>query len=158
MRTLALVGSALSFAAVFCVPPRSVAQDHAVGIATPENLKWGDAPAVLPKGAQFAVLAGDPTKAGPFTIRLKIPAGYKIPAHSHPTAEAVTVISGEMSVGMGEKLDEANAHKMPMGAFVDLPADMNHFAFSTAGAILQINSTGPFAIKYVNPADDPSRS
>jgi quercetin dioxygenase-like cupin family protein len=109
-------------------------------------------------GAEAAVLSGDPGKAGPFTIRLKVPAGYKVPAHSHPTAEAVTVISGDFNLGMGDKLDESRAQKLSAGSFVDLPANMNHFAFATSDSVVQINSTGPFAINYVNPADDPSKS
>lgn len=156
MRALATIGTALVFAAIMTQAHRSAAQDH--GVVMPDSLKWGDAPAVLPKGALFAVLAGDPSKEGPFTIRLKIPAGYKIPAHSHPTAEAVTVISGEMNVGMGDILDQSKALKLPVGGFVNLPANMNHFAFAATETVLQINSTGPFAIKYVNPADDPSRT
>src|SRR3954454_8767180 len=103
-------------------------------------------------------LSGDPGKAGPFTARLKTPAGYKIPAHQHPSAEAVTVISGEFNFGMGDKLDEAKAQKLGPSGFVDLPANMNHFAFATTEAVVQINSEGPFSIKYVNPADDPSKS
>ncbi len=123
-----------------------------------DQLTWGPAPPVLPKGGQMAVLSGDPTKFGPFTVRLKMPAGYKIPAHSHPSAELLTVISGEFGYGMGDKLDEAGAEKLPVGGFVDLPANMNHFAFAATGeTVVQIHSQGPFSIKYVNPADDPSR-
>jgi hypothetical protein len=136
-----------------------LAQDHKAGHAMrPDQLQWGPAPPVLPKGAQFTVLSGDPTKAGPFTIRLKVPAGYKIPAHSHPTAERVTVISGDFHFGMGDKLDEARAEKLSSDGFVDLPAKMNHFAFMSTDAVVQIDSDGPFAITYVNPADDPSKS
>jgi len=116
------------------------------------------APPNLPKGAQIAVLSGDPTKEGPFAIRLKIPAGYKIPAHSHPTAEMVTVISGEFGYGMGDKLDETKAQKLGAGGFIDLPADMNHFAFGRTATVVQINSEGPLVINYVNSADDPSKT
>ena len=63
----------------------------------------GPAPPVFIKGAQMSVLSGDPSQTGPFTIRLKTPAGYKIAAHSHPTAERVTVISGNFHFGMGDK-------------------------------------------------------
>ena len=123
-----------------------------------DQLKWTPAPPVLPKGAQISVLSGDPDKAGRFTIRLKTPAGYKGPADSHPTAERVTVISGDFHFGMGDKLDEAKAQKLSSGGFVDLPANMNHYAFTSTEAVVQIDSEGPFAIKYVNPADDPSKS
>jgi hypothetical protein len=136
-----------------------LAQDRMTGHAMrPDQLKWTPAPPVLPKGAQISVLSGDPDKAGPFTIRLKTPAGYKVPAHSHPTAERVTVISGDFHFGMGDKLDEAKAEKLSSGGFVDLPANMNHYALTSTEAVVQIDSEGPFAIKYVNPADDPSKS
>jgi quercetin dioxygenase-like cupin family protein len=108
----------------------------------------------------MAVLAGDPGKKGQFfVVRLKAPAGYKIPAHQHPTAEAVTVISGDLHYGMGDKLDESKAEKLGPGGFIDMPANMNHYAFSGGGeVIIQIAGEGPFAIKYVNPADDPSKT
>jgi hypothetical protein len=137
----------------------ALAQDRMPGHAMrPDQLQWMPAPSVLPKGAQLSVLSGDPGKAGPFTIRLKAPAGYKIPAHNHPTAERVTVISGDFHFGMGDKLDEAKAEKLGSGGFVDLPAKMNHYAFMSTETMVQIDSEGPFAITYVNPADDPSKS
>jgi uncharacterized RmlC-like cupin family protein len=138
---------------------QAVAQEHKAQAMTPDALKWGPAPPVLPKGGQMAVLSGDPGKAGPFTVRLKMPVGYKIPAHQHPTAEAVTVISGDFRFGMGDKLDEAKAEKLGAGGFVDLPASMNHYAFAGSGeVVVQITAQGPFAIKYANAADDPSKT
>jgi hypothetical protein len=136
-----------------------MAQDHKAGQAMQAgNLQWMPAPNVLPKGAQMSVLSGDPTKAGPFTIRLKAPAGYKVPAHQHPTAERVTVISGDFHFGMADKLDEAKAERMGSGGFVDMPANMNHFAFVSTETVVQIDSEGPFVITYVNPADDPTKN
>lgn len=136
----------------------ALAQDHKANAIPADSVKWGPAPPVLPNGVQMAVLAGDPGKTGPFVVRLKIPSGLKIPAHQHPSAEGVTVISGDFRFGMGEKLDESKAEKLGAGGFVDLPANMNHYAFSGGGeVIVQINSEGPFVIKYVNPADDPSK-
>jgi len=119
------------------------------------DLKWGPAPPALPAGARVAVLSGDPAKAGPFTIRLEMPAGYKIPAHTHPTDERVTVISGTSQLGMGPKFDDASAHELGAGGFVVMPAGMQHFAGSKAGCVVQVESTGPFEVKYVDPADDP---
>ncbi len=158
MRTLLMASAALALA---CSP--ALAQEttgstmgHAM---SPESLTWMPAPAVFPKGAQIAVLSGDPTKSGPFAIRLKFPADYKVPAHQHPTAEVVTVISGTFGFGMGDKLNEANAQTLGPGGFVDLPAKMNHYAFARGdGAVVQVNSTGPFAITYADPADDPTKS
>lgn len=151
---------ALVFATAIALAASGVAvgQEHkAQGMAV-DAIKWGPAPPVLPKGGQMAVLSGDPGKSGPFTARLKMPAGYKIPAHQHPHNEPVTVISGELNFGMGDKLDEKGAQKLGPGGFVDLPANINHFAFASVETVIQINSEGPFAIKYVNPADDPSKT
>jgi quercetin dioxygenase-like cupin family protein len=135
-----------------------LAQDHKANAISADSIKWGPAPPMLPKSVQIAVLAGDPGKKGPFVVRLKIPPGSKVPAHQHPTDEVVTVISGDFHFGMGDKLDESKAEKLGPGGFVDLPANMNHYAFSGGGeVIVQINSEGPFEIKYVNPADDPSK-
>jgi uncharacterized RmlC-like cupin family protein len=120
------------------------------------DLKWGPAPAVFPKGAQMAVLSGDPGKAGVFVIRLTMPAGYKIGAHHHPTDEYVTVISGDFSLGMGDKLDAAKSAHLTAGGFAEAPANMNHFAWTTNGAVVQVSAEGPFAMTYVNPADDPT--
>ena len=124
----------------------------------PDGLKWGAAPPMVPKGAQFAVLFGDPSKTGPFAIRLKLPGGFKIPAHNHSAFEAVTVISGDFNIGMGDKLDETKAQKLTPGSFIFLPEKMNHFAFATTESVVQINSEGPFTINYVNKDDDPRTS
>ena len=119
------------------------------------DLKWGAAPPGLPPGAQLAVLSGDPGKEGMFTIRLKFPANYAVAPHHHPSDELVTVIDGQMSIGMGEMLDKAKAATLNGAGYVALPANMNHYAFTDGGATIQITSHGPFQITYVNPADDP---
>ncbi|HEX4710086.1 cupin domain-containing protein [Phenylobacterium sp.] len=121
------------------------------------DLKWGPAPAVFPKGVQMAVLSGDPAKAGQFVIRLKMPADYKIPAHHHPTDEYVTVVSGDLGLGMGDKLDAAKSAALTAGGFAMAPKDMNHYAFSKSGAVVQVSAEGPFAMTYVNPMDDPTK-
>jgi len=153
MRTF-ILATALALAAC----GGAVAQDQKAQGITADAMKWGPAPTVLPKGAQMAVLAGDPGKSGPFTVRLKMPAGYKIPAHQHPHSEPITVITGEFNLGIGDKLDENGAQKLGPGGFVDFPANTNHFAFAPVETVIQINADGPFGIKYVNPADDPSKA
>jgi quercetin dioxygenase-like cupin family protein len=127
--------------------------DHVVVQA--DTVKWGPAPPVLPAGAQAAVLLGDPSKDGPFTIRLSAPDGYKVPPHFHPTTENVTVISGIFHVGAGDKLDTTKGDKLTAGGFVSLPAGMHHYAWTEGPTVVQVHGTGPFAITYVNPADDP---
>jgi quercetin dioxygenase-like cupin family protein len=140
-----------------------LAQEQSTGSSTsttheamaPNDIKWGAAPPTLPAGMQMAVLAGDPTKPGIFTVRLKAPAGFKIPLHTHPTDEGVTVISGNVAFTMGGA--SAPAHTLPAGGFVMMPAGMQHSATMTGESIVQVTAQGPFVINYVNPADDPSR-
>ena len=94
------------------------------------ELQWVDGPPSLPKGVKLAVLEGDMSKPGPFTVRLQIPAKYKIPPHWHPAIEHVTVITGEFWMGTGEKFDEAAAKKLPVGAFAVMPIKFPHYAFT----------------------------
>ncbi|HSP44584.1 MAG TPA: cupin domain-containing protein, partial [Chthoniobacterales bacterium] len=115
------------------------------------DLKWSDAPTSLPAGAKIAVLEGDPGKPGPFTIRLQMPAGYKIAPHTHPTAERITMISGTSSFGMGPKFDEAAGHEMTAGGFAIMPTGMQLFAWSKGGCVVQVHSTGPFEITTSTP-------
>jgi quercetin dioxygenase-like cupin family protein len=141
---------ALVLGGVFALGGSAQAQVNA------SDLKWGAAPPVFPAGVQMAVLSGDPGKAGTFVIRLKMPAGYKIAAHQHPTDEYVTVISGDFSLGMGDKLEAARSAHLTAAGFAEAPAHMNHFAWTTDGAVVQVSAEGPFAMTYVNPADDPT--
>jgi anti-sigma factor ChrR (cupin superfamily) len=126
-------------------------------VVTPDKIQWGPAPAVFPAGAQFAVLAGDPSKPGPFVVRIKAPDGYRIMPHWHPTGEYVTVISGEFRVGMGDKFDESSMQTLPAGSVAAVPTHHNHYAMTKGETVVQVNSTGPFKLVYVNPADDPSK-
>ena len=121
----------------------------------PPPLKWGPAPAVFPGGAQMAVLAGDPGGNGLFTVRLKMPNGYKIAPHTHPTDENVTVISGNFRVGMGDKFDSKGMMTLHAGGFVTAPQKMAHYAEAQGETIVQVHAIGPFALTYVNPADMP---
>ncbi|MEP7065664.1 MAG: cupin domain-containing protein [Gemmatimonadota bacterium] len=123
--------------------------------AQPE-LNWGPAPAIFPAGAQMAVLQGNPGGSGLFTVRLRMPNGYKIPPHTHPTDEHVTVISGTFLVGMGEKLDESKTMPLKAGGFVTAPAQAAHYAIARGPTIVQVHGIGPFSMTYVNPADTPS--
>ncbi|HEX4639737.1 MAG TPA: cupin domain-containing protein [Chthoniobacterales bacterium] len=151
---LLLIGAVAICSLAFALDEKPMAKAEHVMFSGPD-LKWGDAPPSLPAGAKLAVLEGDPGKEGFFAIRLQMPAGYKIPAHTHPTDEHVTVISGTCSFGMGPKYDDASAKEMTAGAYVVMPAGMQHFAGSKAGCVVQVSSTGPFQVNYVNPADDP---
>jgi quercetin dioxygenase-like cupin family protein len=124
---------------------------------TPGGLKWEAAPRMLPAGSQMAVVSGDPSKPGPYVFRVKMPAGYRIPAHHHPTTENVTVLSGSFYASVGEKLEEKNGFALEPGGFASFPANVNHYAWATAETVVQFHGEGPFSIIYVNPADDPSK-
>ena len=119
------------------------------------EIKWQDGPASLPKGAKIAVLEGDPAKEGPFVFRVKVPDGYRIPPHTHPKTERVTVISGTFNIGMGEKFDAREAKAMPAGTYGYWESGMKHFVFVKGETVIQFHGMGPWSIKYVNPADDP---
>ncbi|MCI0698116.1 cupin domain-containing protein [candidate division KSB1 bacterium] len=121
------------------------------------DLKWADGPPSIPAGAQFVVIEGNPANPGPFTMRLKLPDNYKIPAHWHPADEHVTVIAGTFNMGMGDKLDMAKGKELPVGSFAVMPAQTNHFAYTKGETIIQLHGIGPWGINYVNPADDPRK-
>jgi hypothetical protein len=124
-------------------------------LITPADIKWLEAPPSLPKGAHMAVLEGDPSKDGPFVIRIKLPDGYRIMPHTHPKDERVTVITGTLYLGMGGTFDEKAGKAMPVGSYGRTDAGMKHFGFVKGETILQLHGTGPWAVNYVNPADDP---
>jgi quercetin dioxygenase-like cupin family protein len=117
--------------------------------------QWGPVPTALPPGAEIAVLQGDPHGEGVYTLRLKLPDGYIIPPHFHPTDEMVTVVSGNLRLGMGDQVDEKNASTLKAGGFVTANKGMHHFAIARGETIVQVHGQGPFAITYVNPKDDP---
>jgi quercetin dioxygenase-like cupin family protein len=139
------------------MPTAVLAADEHVALSA-DQLQWNPGPPALPKGAQIAVVTGDPSKEGLYVIRLKVPAGYKVPAHVHPNDENVTVISGTFNIGMGDKLDESKGHAVKTGGFAKAPKGMQHFAFFTEDTVIQIHGLGPSGITYVNPADDPRKS
>jgi quercetin dioxygenase-like cupin family protein len=124
----------------------------------PDDVKWGPAPKVLPAGAQAARLFGDPTKEGLFALRLKFPAGYAVAPHTHPVDEVVTVISGTFNLGMGETAEKSTVTALPAGSFFALPPGTPHYVFIDEETVIQITTNGPWGLKYVNPADDPSKT
>jgi quercetin dioxygenase-like cupin family protein len=126
---------------------------------TPDTVQWGPPPPFVAPGAQFAVLEGDPTaSSGNYTVRLKLPAGYRIAPHWHPLRENVTVISGTFKVGMGDTFDASKMGSFPAGSFAFLDPDMHHYAMAASDVVVQIHGTAPVQFNYINPKDDPSKS
>ena len=155
MRSLISAFFCLSFLATFVL-----ADDHTDGVDIhPSNqIDWKEGPPSLPKGAQMAVLEGDPTKEGPFVFRLKLPNGYRVAPHTHPKPERVTILAGTFHLGMGAKfdMDASNAIRtLPAGTYGKWDAGMKHFAWVKGETIVQFHGMGPWTIEYVNPADDP---
>jgi quercetin dioxygenase-like cupin family protein len=128
-------------------------QEHTILAA--EDVKWGDGPASLPSGIMAAVLDGDPKKEVVFTMRLKVPAGCEIQPHWHGGYERVTVVSGSIHLGLGERFDESKARKLSAGAYFSLPPKTAHYAYAREETVIQISTMGPWTITYVDPKDDP---
>jgi quercetin dioxygenase-like cupin family protein len=124
-------------------------------VITPQDIRWKPGPASIPPGAEAAVLYGDPSKEEMFALRLKLPSGYHIAPHTHPKPEIVTVISGTFRLGMGETADDAQAEALPTGSFFAFAPGMAHYAYADEDTVIQLNSTGPWSLTYINPKDDP---
>ncbi len=126
---------------------------------TPQEFVWVDGPDGLPAGAKMVILEGNPSKVGPFTMRVKAPANYKIPAHSHPAIEHVTVLQGSLHMGVGDKLDETKGKELSVGSFAVMPTHMHHYAWTgNEEVIIQLHGIGPWGIAYINPNDDPRKN
>lgn len=123
-------------------------------LVLPGQVRWSPAK-VLPRGAEVAVLEGDPDKAGFFTMRLRMPDGYRVPAHSHSQRERIVVLKGMLNLGMGGKFDPAKTDALTPGTYSSMPPGMNHFAWVKGETILQLSSIGPWTVAYVNPQEDP---
>jgi quercetin dioxygenase-like cupin family protein len=152
---LSVLGVTALGAALHGEPVAPAQKEAHLELFPPDKVQWKDGPPSLPKGAMMAVLEGDPAKEGPFVFRVKLPDGYRVPPHTHPKPERVTVISGTFHIGMGDKFDEQVAKTMPAGTYGQWPAGMKHFVWTKGETVLQFHGTGPWTIEYLNPKDDP---
>jgi quercetin dioxygenase-like cupin family protein len=124
-------------------------------LVTSAEIQWGLGPAILPAGAQAAILYGDPTKDGLFSMRFKLPEGYRVPPHTLSKAGLFTVISGTLRIGTGEKADPNKARAMSVGSFIALAPRTPHFVSVEEETVVQLNNIGPWMITYIDPKDDP---
>jgi hypothetical protein len=125
---------------------------------TPDAVEYGPAPSFVAPGAQLAVLEGNPlATSGDYTIRLKMPDGYRVAPHWHPKRENVTVISGTLKFGMGDRFDESSMTSFPAGSFAYLDPDMHHYVMASGDVVVQIHGMAPVQFNYINSEDDPSR-
>jgi quercetin dioxygenase-like cupin family protein len=128
---------------------------HGAVMLTPDQVTWSPASPRIPAGAKMSILEGDPRKAGPFTMRVSFPDGYRIGPHFHPVAERVTVLQGTYRWGVGDKFDAAALKPLPAGSFAVMPPGTHHFVEANGPTVTQVSGMGPWKVTYVNPADDP---
>lgn len=119
------------------------------------EVEWQEAPASLEAGAKVAVLEGNPSEAGVFTMRIWMPDGFHISPHWHPNVERVTVISGTFLLGSGEEMNRHNVERLAAGSYTSMPPEMVHYAIAEGETVIQLTSVGPWVINYVNQNDDP---
>lgn len=147
--------SLVAVVALFGATVAAAPEGDAPIMIAPADIQWSEGSPALPPGSKMFLLAGNPKEAGPFTLRVKLPADYKVPPHFHPDVETVTVLSGTFHAATGDSFDPAKCKAMPAGSFVALPGKTPHFVFTKEETVIQVNATGPWSLTYVNPADDP---
>lgn len=119
-----------------------------------EKLEWFDDP-TLPKGAKVSLIAGNPGAPGVFMVYIKLPANYSIPPHTHPFAEAITILKGRIGNGHGDNFERGKGEVLEAGATFVLPAGHSHYLWNDEEVVGLLVATGPWDIKYVDPKDDP---
>lgn len=135
--------------------PEHGSENAHANLHRPAGIQWKDGPASLPPGAKITVLEGDPSKEGMFVMRVRVPDGYHIPAHTHPKPERVTIIQGTFKLAMGDSPKLADAEVLPTGTYGVWPPGMIHAVWTEGETIVQFHGMGPWIINYVNPSDDP---
>ena len=155
MKSAAIAFLALAATALFAAPVQDDVKvpDHQFIPAA--DLKWVDAPPSLPPGAKVAIVSGNPAKPGPFTMRIKLPADYKIAPHFHPAVEHVTILSGTVNFGAGDEFDASKTTPLGPGSFAVMQTGVKHFLWTKEEVIVQNHAVGPWGVTYANPADDP---
>jgi len=158
-RVAVTTGLALSLIAlagvVAPIDARQAAAPNAHAVMTPEQVKYApiEVPG-FPTGLQIAVIHGDPNaESGMYVIRLQFPAGYRFPAHGHPNAENVTVLSGDFLLGMGEQEDPSKIVSYKPGTFMYIPGKMPHFGGVESATVIQLHGPAPFKIELVKAAE-----
>ena len=153
---IAILTAVLGGVAMVCIAgAQAGSAKHAF---TPDSVSWGPAPPFVAAGAQLAVLEGDPSAStGDYTVRVRMPDGYRIAPHWHPKRENVTVLSGTLKVGMGDRFDESKMRDFPAGSFAYLDPDMHHYVMASGEVVVQVHGMSPLQFNYINPDDDPSR-
>ena len=143
---------AVSIASAFvCFVTLTYAAEPGVMALSPGEMKWSGQGGLALPGLEQTMLVGDPSKPGPYTIRLKFPAGFKVGPHTHPDSREVTVLSGTWYTGYGEKAEASGLKELPMGSFYTEPANVAHYVEIREPVIIQVSGTGPSGRKFVGP-------
>lgn len=120
-----------------------------------EDIDWKPFPA-FPSSVRLAVVVGQPSEPGPYTIRVKVPRGEKLMPHKHPEDRVYTVISGIFYIGLGDAFDASKLQPYPPGAVVILPGSTPHFHWAKSSEyVTQVTAMGPLGLEYLNAKDDP---
>lgn len=136
-------------------PQRHLAGQEQFRVIHAEELVWTPFPP-FPPAARLAILVGDPSKDGPYLLRVKLPAGTRMQPHTHPEDRIYTVISGVFYIGLGEEFDANKLTAHSPGSVVILPGGQAHFHWAKSGEyITQVSAIGPLGLAYLDPGDDP---
>src|SRR5262249_4186519 len=108
----------------------------------PEDIDWRPFPA-FPPSARLAVLVGEPTEAGPYVIRVKVPSGVKLMPHRHPEDRIYTVMSGVFYIGLGDRFGGDKVQAFPPGSVIVLPGNTPPFHWAKSGEyVTQVTAIG----------------
>jgi hypothetical protein len=146
----ALCGLALTFAA----HELNAQANPAAKATTPAEMKWSAQGGLAMAGMEQVNLVGNPSEPGPYTLRLKFPAGYKLAPHVHPDNREVTILSGTWYTGYGSSFEAMALKALPAGSFYTEPANVAHFVEVREPVIIQVSGIGPSGRVFVNPATD----
>ncbi len=119
------------------------------------DLQWGWGPDAFPLGIHAAIVEGDPDLAEPFTMRLNFPPKYRIEPHWTTREQRLTVLSGSISLGLGDRFDPKKLELYGEGSYLVLPARTRYFMTSQRGSVLELRSQGPWEVNYVQKTEDP---
>ncbi len=140
--------------------PQAVVRSHQPGqdvfrSILSEEIDWKPFPA-FPPSVRLAVVVGQPSEPGPYTIRVKVPHDVKLMPHRHPEDRVYTVISGVFYIGLGDQFDAGKLQAFPQGSVIVLPGNTSHFHWAKSSEyVTQVSAIGPLGLDYLDPKDDP---
>jgi quercetin dioxygenase-like cupin family protein len=138
----------------FPLRPHQPGQDIFKAILS-EDVEWKPFPA-FPPPVRLAVIVGQPSESGPYTIRVRVPRGVKLMPHRHPEDRVYTIMAGVFYIGLGDQFDAGSLQAYPPGSVIVLPGNTSHFHWAKSSEyVAQVTAIGPLGLEYINPKDDP---